>query len=65
MRDRLTQMDAHLCAAVRSITDLARMLEAVRLTAGLGKNQWDRVERARKVAADADQFLASISREDA
>jgi hypothetical protein len=65
MSDRLALMDKHLCEAIRSISDLARMLEAVRYTAGLGKNQWERVERARKVAADADQFLASISKESA
>jgi hypothetical protein len=63
MSNRLTQMDAHLCATVRSIYDLARMLESVRYQSGLGKNQWERVERARKVAAEADQFLASISNE--
>ena len=55
----LSEMDSHLCACVRAITDLARMLEAVRYTAGLGKHQWDRVERACKVAAEAEQFLAS------
>lgn len=61
MTERLAKMDAHLCAAVRSITDLARMLEAVRYQSGLSKNQWERVERARAVAAEADQFLANQS----
>lgn len=58
--DACTKLDSHLCASIRAITDLARMLEAVRYQSGLGKNQWERVERARKVAAEADQFLASI-----
>ncbi|PWJ80588.1 hypothetical protein C7441_112130 [Pseudaminobacter salicylatoxidans] len=60
MSDRLSKMDSHLCAAIRSITDLARLLEAVRYQSGLGKSQWERVERARNVAAEADQFLASL-----
>lgn len=60
-RDTLAKMDGHLCASLRAIADLARMLEAVRYTAGLGKGQWERVERARKVAADAEQFLAALS----
>lgn len=61
----VSKMDGHLCASIRAITDLARMLEAVRYTAGLGKHQWDRVERARKVAAEADQFLATLSKAEA
>jgi len=57
----LAKMDSHLCASIRAITDLARMLEAVRYQSGLGKSQWERVEKARKVAADADQFLAALA----
>ena len=64
-KDHAAEMDQHLCSSIRAITDLARMLEAVRYTSGLGKHQWERVERARKVAAEADQFLASISQADA
>ncbi|MBN7759501.1 hypothetical protein JYP46_22025 [Nitratireductor aquimarinus] len=61
MDNRLSEMDRHLCAALRSITDLTRMLEAVRYPAGLGKQQWERVERARKIEEEAEQFLASLS----
>lgn len=60
---RLAEMDSHLCASVRAIADLARMLEAVRYQSGLGRNQWERVERARRVATEAEEFLASISSE--
>ena len=62
-RSRISQMDSHLCAALRSIEGLTRMLEAVRFQSGLGKRQWERVERARQVVADAEQFLGSISEE--
>jgi len=65
MDRRLTEMDGHLCKATVAILDLARMLEAVRYTTGLGKNQMERVERARKIAAEADQFLASLSKDEA
>ncbi|WP_421930181.1 hypothetical protein [Nitratireductor rhodophyticola] len=37
------------------------MLEAVRYQSGLGKQQWERVERARKIEEEAEQFLASLS----
>lgn len=61
MDNRLSEMDRHLCAALRSITDLTRMLEAIRYQSGLGKQQWERVERARKIEEEAEQFLASLS----
>ena len=64
-KNHTAELDQHLCSSIRTITDLARMLEAVRYTSGLGKQQWERVERARKVAAEAEQFLASISQADA
>lgn len=58
-------LDRHLCEAVRALVDVARICEAVRYTSGLSRNQWERVEKARKVAADADQFLAAISKQEA
>lgn len=58
---RLTAMDGHLCAAIRSISDLARMLDAVRYTAGLSKGQAERIKRAREIAAEAESFLSSVS----
>lgn len=55
-----TALELRLGEAIGSILDLARMCEAVRYTSGLGKNQWDRVEKARAVAAKADEALRSI-----
>lgn len=55
----LSIMDKHLCKAVRAIEDLARICDAVRYTAGLGKKQMERVEKARVIADEAEQFLAT------
>lgn len=55
-----TTLELRLGDAIGSIQELARICEAVRYTAGLGKSQWDRVEKARAVAAKADEALQAI-----
>jgi len=55
-----TLLELRLSEAVVAINDLARMLEAVRYTSGLGKSQWERVEKARKIAKQADAALLAI-----
>lgn len=62
--DRLTAdkttLELRLGDTTGAILDLARMLEAVRYSSGLGKKQWERVEKARAVAAKADETLRAI-----
>jgi hypothetical protein len=56
-----TKLQLRLGDTIHAINDLARMLEAVRYQSGLGKSQWQRVERARKVAAEAGELLAALA----
>lgn len=65
MDTRLSEMDGHLCKTVRAIEDLARICDAVRHTAGLGKKQMERVEKARVIADEAEQFLVRLGQEQA
>lgn len=58
-----TVLDMRLCEAVSAITDLARLCEAVRYTSGLGKGQWERVEKARAIAAKAQAALQTFDDE--
>ena len=55
-----TKLELRLGDTIRAINDLARMLEAVRYTSGLGKKQMERVEKARAVADEAEQLLVTI-----
>lgn len=55
-----TVLELRLGETIGSILDLARMCEAVRYTSGLGRSQWERVEKARAVAAKADEALRAI-----
>jgi len=36
------------------LKDLTRICEAVRLTSGLGKHQWERVEAAKRLVAEIE-----------
>lgn len=56
-----TRIQLRLGDTISAINDLARMLEAVRYQSGLSKSQWERVERARRVAVEADQLLAALA----
>ena len=47
--ERLEDREVELVAALK---DVCRICEAVRYTAGLGKHQWERVEKARALAED-------------
>lgn len=53
------KLEARLGETIGAVLDLARMCEAVRYSAGLGKHQWERVEKARAIAAKADEALKS------
>jgi len=55
-----TKLELRLGDTIRAINDLARMLEAVRYTSGLGKKQMERVEKARAVADEAEQLFVAI-----
>lgn len=56
----LREIIAELVAALQ---DTVRMLEAVRLSAGLGKSQIERLERARAALAKAASFTAGACHE--
>lgn len=45
--EQLEAREAELSAALK---DICRICEAVRYTAGLGRHQWERVEKARALA---------------
>ncbi len=51
-------LQLRLGEAIGAILDLSRICEAVRLESRLNKFQWERVERARAIAAKADAALA-------
>ena len=66
--DRISALSAdktlatmRLGEAVNAINDLARICEAVRLSAGLGKGQWERVIKARAVAAKCEFALSALA----
>lgn len=52
------QRDA-LAKLVRHAKDMARMLEAVRYTAGLGKSQIDRLDAAKRAISDTESIIAT------
>lgn len=46
----IEQMEAREVDLVAALKDICRICEAVRYTAGLGRHQWERVEKARALA---------------
>lgn len=54
------QLESRLGETIDALLDLARICDAVRYSAGLGKGQLERVEKARTIAAKADAALAEI-----
>jgi len=53
------KLEDRLGETIGAVLDLARICEAVRHSSGLEKHQWERIEKARAIAAKADEALKS------
>lgn len=55
-----TRSDMTARKLIDAVNDLARMLEAVRYTSGLGQSQVDRIDKAKATAREAAERVGGV-----